>query len=449
MPLALALSLGASGAARADAWPAFQFNAGHPGLNAAEKTFTPDNVKSLHIAFQAAFGGDSAAEGGAVINANGQIFVPGFDGKLSAFDLAGCNQATCEPLWQGAAGADFTSTPATTTDEVLIASADHFLYAFPARGCGQSTCEPLWRGQLSAASIDSSVALVESLVFVGDFAGRLSVFSLGGCGHDVCQPLWTGQAGPHEQINSAPAAGDGFVFVQTTLSTATDLSGRLLAFPLSGCGQATCDPAWTADLGGPAGVTSSPVVVGDKVIVGSATRAGNTPDGRKHLFAFDAAGCGTAVCQPVQIFEGNAGGVETTPALSVDGGTLFVGGNESIGSHSVGVVTAYDLANCGRHCKPSWTGVNGRVGAVSPPAVVGDLVFVGKGPASPFDNDAGVYAFDARGCGKAHCRPLDFVQISPREVYFGAPLAIADGRITFVSTSFDTLESRVSVLALP
>jgi hypothetical protein len=446
----LALSLVASPSARADAWQSFQFSAGHPGHNAAEAAFTPDNVRDLRIAFKAHFGSDAASEGGAVINPDGQIFVAGFDGKLSAFALAGCGADSCEPLWQGASdGADFTSTPAATSDEVLIASADHFLHAFPARGCGREQCDSLWRGQLSAASIDSSVALAGGLAFVGDFAGRLSVFALGGCGHAICQPLWTGVSGPHEQINSAPAVGNGFVYVQTTIATENDTTGRLLAFPLAGCGQATCAPTWTADIGGPSGITSSPLVLQDKVIVGSNRRSGNQPDGRKHLFAFDAAGCGASVCKPVQIFGGTSEGVGTTPALSVDEGTLFVGSNQSIGRNTVGVVTAYDLANCGKHCKPLWAGINPSQGAVSPPAVVGDLVFVGKGPASFLKNDAGVYAFDARGCGKTHCQALKFVQAEERSVYLGAPLAIANGRITFVSTDFNSLASNVSVIALP
>ena len=448
--LPIVLAMAALPSARADAWQAFQFNAGHPGHNAAEATFTPANVKSLRIAFKAEFGSDAAAEGGAVIDADGHLFVAGFDGKLSAFDLAGCGAGSCTPLWQGASdGADFTSTPAVAGGEVLIASADHFLHAFPARGCGQEQCDSLWRGQLSAASIDSSVAVAGSLAFVGDFAGRLSVFPVGGCGHAICQPLWTGLSGPHEQINSAPAVGDGFVFVQTTISTETDTTGRLLAFPLAGCGQATCAPAWTADLGGPAGVTASPLVLPGKVIVGSSRRSGNQPDGGKHLFTFDSAGCGASVCEPVQTFAGSSEGVETTPALSIDEGTLFIGTNQSIGHNTVGVVKAYDLAHCGRHCKPLWAGINPSQGAVSPPAVAGDLVFVGKGPASFQKSDAGVYAFDIHGCGKTHCQALKFVQSEDRSMYFGAPLAIADGRIAFVTTDFDSLASHVSVLSLP
>jgi len=448
--LPFVLSLAAPPSARADAWQAFQFNAGHPGFNASETVFTPDNVKSLDIAFKAHFGSDAASEGGAVIDANGQIFVAGFDGKLSAFDLAGCGAGSCEPLWQGSSdGADFTSTPAATADEVLIASADHFLHAFPARGCGHEQCDSLWRGQLSSASIDSSVAVAGGFAFVGDFAGRLSVFALGGCGHAICQPLWTGLSGPNEQMNSAPAVGNGFVFVQTTIATETDTTGRLLAFPLAGCGQSTCTPTWTADLGGPAGITASPLVLPGKVIVGSERRTGNQLDGGKHLFAFDAAGCGKSVCKPVQVFGGVSEGVGTTPATSVDGNTLFVATNQSIGRNTVGVLSAFDLAHCGAHCKPIWAGINRNQGAISPPAVAGDVVFVGKGPASFLQNDAGVFAFDARGCGKTHCKALKFVQAAPRSVYFGAPLAIADGRITFVSTDFDTLASNVSVLALP
>src|SRR5262249_55438912 len=149
---------------------------------------------------------------------------------------------------------------------VAIASSDGFLYTFSAQGCGRAHCEPLWRGRLSGPSLDSSVAMVGGQIFVGDGAGQLSVFSLDGCGHDVCDPLWAGRSRlPHEHIFGVPAVGAGFVFVQTTIDKPIKDTGRLLAFPLAGCGQSTCLPAWVADLGDPAGSVSSPLVVDDKV----------------------------------------------------------------------------------------------------------------------------------------------------------------------------------------
>jgi hypothetical protein len=439
------IALGCAGFAHAADWPQFQRGASHPG-SAIASAITPENVGTLHLAWKDDFGADASSEGGAAM-AGSNLFVTGFDGRLSAFDIDGCGADRCQPLWQGAADGDITSTPAVSAGRVVFASADHFLHVFDAKGCGSAQCAALWRGQLSDASIDSSVAIAGGMIFVGDFGGRLSVFPLAGCGQAVCEPAWTAQADqPNEQMNSAPAVGAGFVFVQTSIATFESATGRLLAFPADGCGHATCDPVWTADLGGPAGFTSAPVVAGDKVIVGSSARIGNV-NGKQHVFAFDAGGCGKKVCKPVQFFEAGPEGIVTTPAVS--GSTLFLSTNKSPGNATVGVVAAYDLATCGVHCKPSWTGVNHASGAFSPPAVVGDLVFVGKGPASVGLIDAGVYAFDARGCGRIQCEPLAFVQSSQVATYFGAPLAIARDRIAFVSNDATTLASSVSVITLP
>ena len=58
-----------------------------------------------------------------------------------------------------------------------------------------------------------------AVIYVGDLAGNLYAFALAGCGQDTCEPAWTGHAGPHESINSTPAVWGGSVFVQTTYST--------------------------------------------------------------------------------------------------------------------------------------------------------------------------------------------------------------------------------------
>jgi hypothetical protein len=62
---------------------------------------------------------------------------------------------------------------------------------------------------------------------------------------------------------------------------------RLYAFPAAGCGQATCQPLWTGLTGGT--IESSPTVGGGMVFIGS-------DDGK--LYAFRASGCGQSTCQP-------------------------------------------------------------------------------------------------------------------------------------------------------
>jgi outer membrane protein assembly factor BamB len=440
-----ALALAGAGLASAADWSQFQSDAGRSGSNAAETAFKPGNIKSLHVEWNDAFGGDVASEGGAAI-AGKTLYVAGFDGTLSAFDSEACHTGTCLPLWQGAAAGDITSTPAVADGVVAVPSQDGFVHVFNADGCnGADHCDALWRGQLSGASLDSSVVIADGNIYVADFEGQLAVFPLAGCNAAVCAPTWTGHAPAGDQILASPAVGAGFVYVQTTIESidGTKSGGHLLAFPSAGCAHATCDFTWSADLRGPSGTRSGAVVAGDKVIVGSSERLVN-PNGRKHLFAFNAAGCGRAVCKPVQTFDVGLEGIDAAPAVS--GSLLFASSNNARGSGAAGVVMAFDLAGCGKNCQPLWTGINSSAGALSPPAVAGDLVFVGKGPASLDEVDAGVYAFNVHGCGKTFCRPLKFVQAFQVATYFGAPLAIADDQIAFVTDS--GFGSNVSVLGL-
>ena len=73
--------------------------------------------------------------------------------------------------------------------------------------------------------------------------------------------------------------------------------------------------------------------------------------------------------------------------------------------------------------------MNFGFGFMSQPAIAGGVVFVAKGPASGFPVDAGLYAFDAAGCGATLCKPLTFVQFSTEQSYLGEPVAVAEGRV--------------------
>lgn len=426
-------------------WPQFGRSPRHLNVNPKETTFTPDNVSGLRVEWAGHFGNNSSIEGGAVI-AGAFAYVADFDGRLSAFAIEGCGQTSCEPLWQGQMRNDATSTPAVSAGKVFIASADRFLHVFDAAGCGASQCAPLWRGRLGDASIDSSVAVAGGVAYVGNFGGHLLAFDAAGCGASICEPLWTGLSGPNEEMNSTPAVGAGHVFIASTISTAADRTGRLLVYPAAGCGASECSPSWTADIGGPTGFTTAPVVAGDTVFVGSSRRFGgpNPPD---HLFAFRARGCGNAVCQPIASFDVGPDGITSTPAVS--DGILFASTQASPNLNTVGVVAAFDIRACTtRLCKPMWTGVNFTEGVMSSPVVVGDVVFVGKGPAEFVDS--GVFAFDRRGCGgKATCRELGRVLPSPWMFYLGSPLAVAGGRIAFVSNDNVEGHSNMYIMTLP
>jgi len=48
--------------------------------------------------------------------------------------------------------------------------------------------------------------------------------------------------------------------------------------------------------------------------------------------------------------------------------------------------------------------------------------------------DAGLYAFKAAGCGAATCKPISFLELSTFQSYLGAPLAVAEGKVSMAST---------------
>ena len=92
-----ALALAASVPALAADWPQFGQTPKHGNANPSERAFTPDNVGSLVVKWNANMGSNVSTEGGAVI-AGQRLFVAGFDGRISAFDIDGCGADVCDPI---------------------------------------------------------------------------------------------------------------------------------------------------------------------------------------------------------------------------------------------------------------------------------------------------------------------------------------------------------------
>jgi Ca2+-binding RTX toxin-like protein len=450
-----------------DDWPQFQHDAIHLGANLAEHAFSRATLGTpLQIAFRAHFGTNTANEAGAV-EASGLLYVADggseatqFLGSLSVFDAGGCGGplgGSCEPLWRAVpGGGGITTTPAVSDGFVMIASRaasddnPPFLFGYAARGCGASTCQPVWRGVLQDAVVDSSPAVVNGIVYVGDFGGRLYAFDVvtcGAAGNLNCAPIWTGQAGPEEELTTAPVVGPHFVIISSFLADPEFFGGRVNAFAVGGCGQPPgfpCAPSWTADLGSPG---TGQTMAGSTVFVGSGTG----------VFAFNEGGCGRAVCAPLRRYDTGdpllGGGALGAPVVA--GGTLLVSSQNTPDLSTVGVVSAYSAAGttkCARGtCDPIWIGVNFASGFESSPAVAGDVVFVGKAPASGFPVDAGVFTYDLHGCGAGRtlCLPLSLTQVGANQVNFGAPLAIARDTIYFVSNDNDDQHSNIYALTVP
>ena len=265
-------------------WPQFQGVASHRGLNPLETDLNVTNVSELALSWVGHVPGDLDWTSPVVMGDN--VYINGGDAGLVVFPAAGCGAATCEPTWQGQTGPQAIAAPAVaggivfSVSQASFTSNDGRLNAFDAAGCGAPLCQPVWTGIGGTESfLVSSPAIARSTVYVGSFDGMLYAFDGRGCGSPTCQPLWTGQTG--SPIDSSPAVAGGTVYVGST-------NGRLSAFPADGCGSATCSPLWQGLTGGSIDI-ASPTIAGGVALV----------SGGDFLFAFDAAGCGAATCQPL------------------------------------------------------------------------------------------------------------------------------------------------------
>src|SRR6266700_5357180 len=73
------------------------------------------------------------------------------------------------------------SSPVVVNGVVYIASFDGKLYAFNADGCGLATCFPLWSGA-TGNDIVSSPAVAQGSVFIGSTDHKFYAFAANGCG---------------------------------------------------------------------------------------------------------------------------------------------------------------------------------------------------------------------------------------------------------------------------
>jgi outer membrane protein assembly factor BamB len=226
---------------------------------------------TLHVAFTGTYGLNATSEAGAVA-ASGVAYIPGFDGNVTAFSLAGCGAAQCPSLWTGHTENGISATPAVADGVLVVASADRFVYGFPAAGCGRPTCKPLWQAQMGDADVDSSVVVDRGTAYVGGYDGHLYAFAVRGCGRPLCGPLWVGRAS-------------------------------------DGCGLNHCKPLWRGDLDG-------------EVVPGTPAVA-------------DLRGCGADDCLPlafVQVAE--SGFYLGSPVAVADGHLLFGAGDNDEGGAS-------------------------------------------------------------------------------------------------------------------
>ena len=209
---------------------------------------------------------------------DGVVYVGSTDGNLYAFDANGCGQSECLPMWKGSVGPSsiFQESPAIAGGVVYISSQKK-LGAFTAAGCGQATCQPLWTADAGDEFFDGSPAVSRGRLFI-PLEESIAVFDATGCGQSKCSPLYLDFAGGMiASILSSPAVANGVVYVGRN-------TAEVLAFKAAGCGQSTCGPIWTGDTNDEI-VDSSPTVVNGKLYIGSADKFFPTEiSGRLYVF---------------------------------------------------------------------------------------------------------------------------------------------------------------------
>jgi len=150
---------------------------------------------------------------------------------------------------------------------------------------------------------------------------------------------------------------------------------------------------------GPVGVAAHvPVLRGNTVVVASGTR----------LVAFDATGCGQAVCAPIWQDDGVFG------QPTIDGDLVYV----TKGSYPA----AYDLrggptcSGAPRHCGPRWTGTEAALWVLA-----GHGIVVATGTEDSWVYDAG----DGSGCDAGACSPTRRLDPPPCDWMFGCTSSLA------------------------
>jgi outer membrane protein assembly factor BamB len=209
--------------------------------------------------------------------ANSTVYVGSSDGKLYAFNAAGCGSSTCTPLWTASTGPSILgSGPAVANGVVYIGSFVSDIFAFNAAGCGQATCSPLWKGK-AGNFISATPSIANGVVYIGSGDGILSAFKASGCGSSVCQPLWTGAAvGAQAAMISAPTVANGLVYIGEN-------NGMVEVFNAKGCGKSFCLPVTQLLTQNEQIVSSTPAIVNGTVYFGSADQFSN-PIGRLYVF---------------------------------------------------------------------------------------------------------------------------------------------------------------------
>lgn len=170
-------------------------------------------------------------------------------GAVQAFPLA-C-AASCTPSWTRTLPSQIVGRPVVLTNgSVAVSDATGVVTVLdPTNGTTR------WSTP-SGASTDGLAATASSL-FVPRQDGQLTVYAADGCGQATCGPAWTANLG-HTPLGAAPSVSGDVLWVAGTDKT-------VVAYDARGCGAPTCSSlktlTTTANIGAAAVVVSGRVIV--------------------------------------------------------------------------------------------------------------------------------------------------------------------------------------------
>jgi hypothetical protein len=160
----------------------------------------------------------------------------------------------CSPNWTRDLGAAPGDPTDATGDKVVYADASGTVSVL-----WMSDGDVFWQAEVGGGPL-AQPAVADGRILTATADGRLVVLPTGPCdpGSTVCTPSWEGTVG---------APGTSVLVVGDVVYVATS-AGTIAAFPLAGCGAATCTPLVTVDAGSP--ISGSPIVFEGKLIAGTA-----------------------------------------------------------------------------------------------------------------------------------------------------------------------------------
>jgi outer membrane protein assembly factor BamB len=231
------------------------------------------------------------------------------DGTTVAFTVRGNCQLGNQPQlvvrdtgtttgsWTYRFPAGVTPTAPSIGHGSIVVAAEDVVYAFDAAGCGAAICAPTWTTSLDPdgtgvwAYEGRPVIGPDGTVYIGadTSATETLVLALDG---ETGAHLWRTDLHPGGGSGfQGIALADGRLYVSDqrySSGSGSGSGGAVEAFVAAGCGQPVCAPVWSAavDRLPVAGLT----VGGDVVYLGLY----DEDDSR--FVAFDADGCGAAVC---------------------------------------------------------------------------------------------------------------------------------------------------------